>query len=163
VDRQLGGAPAGVQDVTAARAAGLAWIADAEAATQAWIHEKRRDGVRAIDKELLAVVEQAYALALKREAFAAETTRLAMTRDGADLGYPFPVLTTWGETIEKGRRLLAPPSDPPATPVPPGLVRVRVVETLRDPEWMARRYPGVADIDEKSAHEAIEKGWAVPA
>ncbi|MBI4609132.1 MAG: hypothetical protein HY726_08995 [Candidatus Rokubacteria bacterium] len=82
------------------------WIAAAKQGARAWIHERRRAGLRALDEKLLVAVEHATDLARERARYSEETTRLAGRRDEADLGHPFPALLGQGDMVERIKRRL---------------------------------------------------------
>lgn len=124
----LPGAQKLVEDCEAALKEAQAWRTAAENATRAWIHAKRRAGMQAIDTKLRAAVEPAYTLAVERQRYTEETTRLAELRDPDDKPHPFSALLGYGAALERAGTWWWEAPAPPvqvATRGRPGEMRVR--------------------------------------
>jgi hypothetical protein len=163
-DPDLSAAQQLVGDLEKAAGVGAAWSAAAEGATLAWIHQTRRAGLIQLDTEYGKSLEQAATLARAREAYAAETSRLAGARDPQDPGHPFPLLLTHGEALARVACWWTPPPAP-GPPRPAGYVRVKVKTRFLDLAggWHFSDYCGQAlgpeDLPDADVAEALRQGW----
>lgn len=149
------------RDLQAALAVADGWVTKAERAAARWVHQKRREELKALDAAGATQLAAVLKWATRRQRYSEETAGLAGARDLEDPGHPASWLLGHREQIARGQTWWTPRPEPAAPPAP-GKTRVTVTQIFFD-RTFGRRYPGVEDLDDAVAAEVLEKGWAVPA
>jgi hypothetical protein len=113
-------------------------------------------------RQLLDTVEAAHVAAVDLRDWDVATAHLCGLGDEQAEAHPVPDFLDVRDAVARLRQLIDPAPAPEPDPPRPGQVRVNVIEPFLDREWMnAKRYPGVADLDEATAKQAIKAKWAV--